>query len=757
MLVPSNNNLSVGNLPVDFSKKDFKQLTDDAALLQTKDNDPKEWATLNDNVSQSGTIGNDQMDNLKKFASTVGTGKDSLKSSYIQVLMDRNATPAQKNEAKARLADVNCFLGGFNNLTDALKYSTGKAAVEALAGASFGPTGVLVAYQASATLPKAELQGVMDNISGMRNGTAPFIYKDNKITQMHQEALWQGINQQHDAAIASANAGKPMVVASQVYEMTSPQELGKNAQSARAGNLVLLNLDPARITAPPRGKEIEFDDGPDKLRCMLQLMNAGCGVSTYPCQTKLGDAADLMHRKGYQAGDDFILSGMNSNDGSGENIDRGYKMTGPAAHRKGQDLIRDVKDSFANPTLEDRYGAKNLEAFPTNVVKVGTRGLGALIDAMGNGEPAPAGTVPPKFSNSAELSAYATSKGLNLTDLIKGSPDALFADHGQVELSDKGKQMCLDLMKKVNDRVNDPANVKLFDGYKLPSDAAAGGTTVTLADVPTERQATALETIQGAEKFIDAPTFVITKPIASAIAAKAKEMSDAGKPFEVRMVADSGIYPDGSTPNKTGITLLEDAGLRPRWTMLPRSGDHDRKIHAKDILTDKSEWFGSTNLSSKGMRENWEQSGVISFDPKDPDSMKLRQHGEDLFNDLWDNMSFECNSKDVATYLVKDKYHYKGRDMEAEIDRNRGKVIDSLIANLETYEKESGAFVHAKAQDPQVQSRIKALTDTGMDEGNATLVSVAESMGKDNFYKALNELPSRKKLDAMLPPKQPGH
>ena len=72
--------------------------------------------------------------------------------------------------------------------------------------------GVLSAYQAAANLPQGELKEVVDNIQGIRDGSAAFIYQGNKVTQIHQDLLWQGINQQHDAGIASAKAGKPTAV-----------------------------------------------------------------------------------------------------------------------------------------------------------------------------------------------------------------------------------------------------------------------------------------------------------------------------------------------------------------------------------------------------------------------------------------------------------------------------------------------------------------------------------------------------------------
>jgi hypothetical protein len=153
------------------------------------------------------------------------------------------------------------------------------------------------------------------------------------------------------------------------------------------------------------------------------------------------------------------------------------------------------------------------------------------------------------------------------------------------------------------------------------------------------------------------------------------------------------------------------------------------------------------------MKSNWEHSGIVKFDEKDPASVALRTEAENLFNDLWTNMSFECNTKEVATYwATHGKYAYTGRDLDAEIERQRGKLADKVIGNLEVFEKESGKFVEDKvASSPKVQARIKELEKTGMDDGNATLVAVAEDMGKDKFYQAMHSLPSMATLNKMIP------
>lgn len=751
MQVPGSNNFKVGGNPVEFGKDRFKQLMDDASLIPIPEANKEQFDAISERVNKDGVLSDADMKTLEGFNKAAFSGKGSYKSGLYDQL--KTAPKENKGEVRKKLADVNVYADGFYSLKDSIKAANAKAAVAALAGASFGPTGVLVAYQTYADLKADELKPVVDTIADLRSGHSSIVYQGNQVEQVHQEKLWPAMNHLQAKGIEAGKAGQPTQVFGQYYELTSPEIVGGFAENAKAGNPTFVNVDAGRITPPPKEKIVEIDDAPDKLRSVLQMLDAGVAVTTYPVAALLGEPSNLMHRKLMGVGDEVLLSGMNSNAGSGENIDRGYIMQGPAAKRKSEDFKRDCLQSLEHKTAADRFGKEELENFKSNTVRMGARGLSAMMDALKG--PEAAGKGVPHFKSYDELNQYAKERGFDLGSLLAVPADqapaainAMLAGGPKVELSETGKQTFLDLVDKVMERTNDPANVQKFEQLKEVSGEAKGTTEVTLADVPAERQATALETIQHAEKYILAPTFVITRPIAAAIAARKNEMEAQGQKLDVRMVADSGVYPDGGTPNETGVFLLEDQGISVRWTMLTRSGWHDRKIHAKDILTEKEEWFGSTNLSNKGMRENWEHSGVVKFDDKDPKSVEMREHAKGLFEEMWEHESLNCNLTKLATRLVTEKFHYEGRDLKSEVSYQRGKKLKELIGMIETYEKETGDWVSKKAEAPAVQARIKEYMAAGMDDGNATLLAVRESMPKDEFYNTLAQLPSRKELNS---------
>src|SRR5690606_24108057 len=123
--------------------------------------------------------------------------------------------------------------------------------------------------------------------------------------------------------------------------------IGKAARTAEAGNKLRVNVDPGRLSYPEKDKDrnqfFDVDDIPDKLRTVIQLaaVKGDVGVSLFPAAAKLGDPENLMHRKVLRTGDQVLLSGMNANDGSGENLDAGYVIEGPAARALGDNLKRD--------------------------------------------------------------------------------------------------------------------------------------------------------------------------------------------------------------------------------------------------------------------------------------------------------------------------------------------------------------------------------------------------------------------------------
>ncbi|HBM96949.1 TPA: hypothetical protein DD394_05495, partial [bacterium UBP9_UBA11836] len=447
-----------------------------------------------------------------------------------------------------------------------------------------------------------------------------------------------------DEATAQAKAGHPQEIDAQYYELTSPEIVGKLAQAAEAGNKVRVNVDPGRLVAFA-GDHVVIDEVPDKLKTLIQLsqVKGDVAVSTYPISKQLKNASNLMHRKGLRVGEKFLLSGMNANAGSGENIDAGYTIEGPAAKRLVENFKRDVGHSIG-ASNEEVYGDKPLAGFMEGDINMGTRGLISMFDCVSG--PSPAGTEMPKATNAQQLADIAKSMGQNVSDYTDCSLeeiDSLLKRGQDIPLSAKGKEAFLGVVQRALDITRSPENVAKLQDIDIPTGDPKGTTAIALADLPNDRRAAMIQAIQDAEEFIYVPAFVMTKSVASVLVAKRDEMKAQGKDIDIRVVADSGIYPDGGTPNEGGLKFLEDHGIDVRWTLLPRSSNHDRKVHAKEILTDKGEFFGSTNFSNKGMGVNWEHSGYVKFNPDDEASVSQHENAKAHFLNLWDNESFGLN------------------------------------------------------------------------------------------------------------------
>ncbi|MFN8614009.1 MAG: phospholipase D-like domain-containing protein [Vulcanimicrobiota bacterium] len=730
---------TVGNNKVDnrYVNADLvRKWADSAKRIEVEGNaSPDSWEKLakgaakNDGLSQADV---DQITNL---------GKACFKY-HKQLHADFKASGYKDMAIKDRLSDVHVFTTGSDAVKKAIARSQAETAVAAAAPASFGPTGVVAAYAAAARLADEELKALVDSVASMRASKSELVFAGNKIQGFHIEEIWPQMIRMLDKAAESARGGKPTEVNAQYYELTNQQIVGKLAAAAEAGNKVRVNVDAGRLVAY-KGSHVVIDEVPDKLRAILQLNSTkgDIAVSAYPVPKQLGDPGNLMHRKGLRVGDEFLLSGMNANEGSGENVDAGYVIQGPAAKKLVSNFARDVAQS-TGASNEDIYGEKPLAGFMDGDINMGTRGLVALLDcAKGPGK---AGTSLPQFKTFAEVEDYAKSKGLKAAELIDCKPaeaEELLAKDEALPLSKQGKQAFLDLVDRALGSCRSKESVSRLKDISIPSGKPVGKADVALADFPTDRETLMITAIQEAEKFIYIPAFVMTGTIAEMLVAKKEEMEAAGKKIDIRVIADPGVYPDGGTPNEAGMERLEDAGIPCRWANLPRSGWHDRKIHAKEILTDKGEFFGSTNFSKKGLRENWEHSGYVKFDESNRDE---QEHSVQQFNNLWDNESFELNSLERGKKL-------KNRDRDridfAElVDESRYGTTRDIIGGIEKAEKDTGAFTSEQAKDPKTAARVAELEKAGYDEGSAVILAVQEKLGKAEFYKALDELPARKEL-----------
>lgn len=645
-----------------------------------------------------------------------------------------------------------------------LREATALSAVQGIAGASFGPAALVAGYAAYSNgrewdgPAQKSAEALVANYKEYLAGDSRMSTEGNKIEQVHRAELWKTLTDMTGEAAESGKNGKPLPITAQYYELTSPEMIGNLATAAKAGSKLRINLDPGRLSYPSKDqktgeKYFEVDDIPHKMRTVLQfasIKDADVGVSIFPMKQELQDPTDLMHRKVLRVGDKVLMSGMNANMGSGENIDAGYVVQGPAAKALTENVVRDIGVS-AGSGMEEIWGADHVELFRTEDLRVGRRGITALLDGIGG--PSPAGEGLAQTESLKDLEALAKKAGLELKDLVNVPADkyeevmgGIAKGQGQVSLSSEGKEQLVGLMEKTIAVTQSKDNLKALADIDLPSGEKVGKTRVDIADLPTEREVLTINAINEAEEFVYVPGFVVTRAVAGAIVAKHKEAIESGKPLDIRIIADSGIYPDGGTPNSWGVNFLEDNNVPVRWSKLTRTGSHDRKIHAKQLLTDKGEIAGSTNFSAKGMKENWETSAYVHFEKDDKQAAELRDQSKAQFEQLWNEETYDLSVTDLAAYNTRFAPE-TGREWAVLEDRNYATKI--IIGGIEKYEIETASLVEKLSQKPEIAARRDELLAEGYSEGDSILNAASEVLGHKEFLKMRSDLPANKELETL--------
>ena len=700
---------------------------------------------------------------------SVDTYVDSVQKSYNKLenkwwkLHKANPDSAEKKEVEKQMGVEGEVLLYHDKLTTELREANARAAVQAMAGTLLGAPGLVAAYSAYAngktwTGPETEdTKAVLEEVKALDSGKSKMVTTGNAVEQVHREKLWKKMHSMLDESIERAEKGNPTELDVQLYELTSFEMIKKIAESGRAGNKVRLNLDAGRLNFPSRDAEGEeyfsLDAIPDKIRTIIQLAtlpDADIGVSLFPQKKALNSPTDLMHRKVIRLGDEVLVSGMNANLGSGENIDSGYLVKGPGAERLSQNLIRDVQTS-RGATLQDIWGDGHIEKFADTNLRLGKRGILSLLDTVGG--PSEPGTRLPKVETVEQLEAMAKKAGVKFSDLVQIDGDyekevsRMLGGRYHLQLSEKGKKLLTGLVQRAIEVTNAPENLKRLDDMKAASGEKAGSTRVDVADVPVEREALVLSAINKADKFVYMPSFVITRAVAAALVERRDQLQAEGKELDVRVVADSGLYPHGGTPNSYGVKYLEDHGIQPRWSKLERSNDHDRKIHAKQLITDKGEITGSTNFSTQGLRENWETSAMIHFDAQDESSQKAKAESVGQFEELWDD-AFELNTKDHAAFLNRDKEDGPGKEWFIEEDRERS--VRYVLRLLGNYERESGKMHQDLAKsNPEIADLRNKLIAEGYSYGDATFKASKEVLGPEKHRTLLDSLGTNDTLNQL--------
>ncbi|MBS2039063.1 hypothetical protein JST97_29040 [bacterium] len=696
-----------------------------------------DWTGILDHYKKDGDLNREELEQVADFTVAAQTARKQMEQRFKE--NEKKPTSVQLKKMQA----LDAYLDVSKGLHTAYVEATSRAAIGALAGASFGPLNTVAAYLAWNPAPANRLGNLIDQLKKLESGESELVHSGNQVTPVHQEKLWQAKLQMLDEAVLQAQAGNPPEIDVQYYEMTSSSFVGRLAEAAEAGCKVRVNIDPSR----PRQSdcaEVSVDESPRKLRALLQLLavpKGDVGVSVYPVAEELGNIQQLMHRKLLRVGEKVLFGGMNANEGSGENFDTGYLVEGPAARKLVEGFQLDVLTSAGSTPLQV-YGQKVLSNFEEGMMGLTPHGLATTLDIIAG--PSPAGVRIPSHPSMAQLEELASKAGLKLSSLVDEDQlkhQVQYRSTKPMELKLKGKKMLHKLMTDAFDRTSSKTNIKRLKDMQLPEGKAGGGVRVAVGSSSEEREALILQAIATAEKFCYVPTFVITKAMARALVARRDELAAQGKNLDVRVVADAGVYQFGGTPNDEGYLALEDAGIPVHWALLTRvQGDHDRKIHAKQVLTDKMELVGSTNLSNKGVRDNWELSGLVYFDENAPDSISARQDGVERFEKLWKYESVAFDSRAAA--ILQDI-------TTLGMDQSRKKSIRTVLNMIQNYEVQTSKLIEQEMSgSPALQARADELQRQGMAWGYARLKACEETFGLDGFAEKLKTVPMRAQIDA---------
>lgn len=745
--------LFIGSTPLDPSRvnRGFVESTKGAVEGSKTRKGRKAATEILDSWSEKQPLTADEFKALDTYVASVQSKYRNLEAEWWKAHKS-NPESAEKKKLEERMGVEGEVLLHHDKLTTEIREANARAAVQAMAGTLSGIPGLVAAYSAYAngknwSGPQTrDTEAVLQEVKALESSQSEMVTTGNAVEQVHREKLWKKMHSMLDESIEKAASGNPVELDIQLYELTSFEMIKKIAESGLAGNKVRLNLDAGRLSFPSRDSEgdnyFSLDAIPDKLRTIIQLATlpeADIGVSLFPQKKLLNSPTDLMHRKVIRLADKVLVSGMNANLGSGENIDSGYVVEGPAAAKLSENLIRDIQDS-RGATLQDIWGEEHIAKFDETNLRLGKRGFLSLLDAIGGpGEP---GTKLPKIETVEQLESMAEKSGVNFSELVKTDNyekevTRMLDGRYHLQLTPKGKKLLTGLVQRAIEVTTDPENLDRLDDMVAASAAQVGSTRVDIADSPVEREALILSAIHQAEEFTYLPGFVITKAVAAALVARRDQLQEQGKQLDVRVVADSGLYPHGGTPNSYGVKYLEDHGIQPRWSKLERSCDHDRKIHAKQLITEKGEITGSTNFSTQGLRENWETSALIHFAPEDKSSQKAKSESVQQFQELWDS-AFELNSRDHAAFLNREK-EGPGKDWFIETDRDRS--IKYALRLLGNYERETGKLHMELAKvHPEIVERREQMVENGYSYGDATFAATREVVGTDQYGTLLDSL-----------------
>jgi phosphatidylserine/phosphatidylglycerophosphate/cardiolipin synthase-like enzyme len=705
--------------------------------------------TIMDEIRDQQSITKNDLKVLEKFVRAMRDWHKQLHASYRQ-------DGYHNDKVSADLLACHHFLHQWDGAKERYRITQRTEELSRIGAGSSAVNPTTQAFYTYAQTSQRDMKRTLHVMEALADGNRRVTLDGNRTTVLTRDEIWQTKMKLLDEAIENGKKGHPVEIDVQYYELTSQRMLRKLVAAARAGNSLRVNLDPGRLSESRDG-DLGVSELARKLQTAYRMLDAAdegldIGFTLFPTERVIGPE-NLMHQKFFRVGERVLLGGMNANARSGENVDAAVLIEGPAARRLVGVFSRDTQLSLG-AKLNDVYHPEHTAMLATAGMHIGPTALIALLlNAAGKKYRDVDSPRLPHTPQTLKKLAKAAGTRLDLVIDMQSKDDAALAEFlrkgdmpsNVVQLKRDGGRLVARQVREVAERIAKKGNQERAARVTSPLAAPQGKQTVSVGDGPTERTALMLHAISHAEKFVYVPAYVLTRVVAKALVARAEELRKQGRTLDVRVILDPSIYPDGGTPNEGGYLALEDGGVKVRWAQLVRTElSHNRKVHAKAIITEKTALLGSTNFSSKGLKSNWELSGLIDFDESDADSVKQRQRLVDDFLQTWQRESIEIDTNKVAENRLAD---VTGPDRGARLEEARHGVVLESIHMLVNYERDSVEVVNKLLnQHPELDADIQRRIEEGMTPGYAKLTVIEDKLGHETLQHALQATPSARAL-----------
>lgn len=708
----------------------------------------------------------EELKNARGFKASEAELKDikrELKALHGEITADgwKNVKP----EDKKRLEWVNLAEAGVKSSLDDIKHTRRNIHWEKISAERGGEIpSTYESYFKDTNVPAGEMREILKVTDDIHSTDSKMKLRGNNVSMLMRGDIWSTKMRLLDDAIQNpVKNGKPVEVDAEYYELGSPEMVGRLRKAAESGAKVRAVLDPGHIAGA--GKNT-FDATSLGVRAdVVEQLTRGMeghdmGVTLYPNKEQLGGRDEIMHRKIFRVGEEVVFGGMNASSGSGENVDFGMMIEGPAARRIGEEFKQDAETSTGK-SLEDIYGSQ-LDTIRSedSTIKMSGYGFEGLLSSAYGAKAGLTGSETHELKLNKLINA-AKAEGVSVAELGDFSDadhdgrvssmdvrDSLLNEHQRsVTLSARGKEFLASQVEATVDRVNGDKNIEALRDINLPEGKTPGGVegrdVLAVGSSSVERQALVLDAIASADKHIKISAFVLNDEISKLLVEKKREKEAKGENFQVQVIMDPGLYGYGGTPNEPAYKRLEDAGIPVKWSLLDRTDpNHDRKNHSKLIMTDKMVLTGSTNFSSKGLRNNWEVSDVVYYNEDDPDSIRKQQVIEQDFDRMWKNEAIDIETK---TQAANHYQNYEGDDKAIKIDRYRNTLLRTFCQEISQYETDIGTQIHQMGERSDVRSVVAQKVNNGESEGYALLSSIPE----EKLAEMRSSLPSWRNLQAL--------